>query len=134
MSKTADFIPQFIIFVLKLLQSKELAGNAVLPADIRHPLMHFREYLIQGYFPFAKQDDYLTRLENVINHTMEIDIPAFARMNISTSRKLKQLLEVISKSVPFKPNFSEIGRAIGEIRTDQTAAHCRGWHGGHREN
>ena len=94
-----------------------LAGNAVLPADIRHPLMHFKEYLIQGYFPFAKQDDYLTRLENVINHTMEIDIPAFARMNISTSRKLKQLLEVISKSVPFKPNFSEIGRAISTDRS-----------------
>ena len=93
-----------------------LAGNAVLPAEIKHPLMHFKEYLANGYFPFAKQDDYLTRLENVINHTLEIDIPAFARMNIATSRKLKQLLEVISKSVPFKPNFSEIGRAISTDR------------------
>ena len=93
-----------------------LAGNAVLPAGIKHPLMHFKEYLTRGYFPFSNQDDYLTRLENVINHTLEIDIPSFARMNIATSRKLKQLLEVISANVPFKPNFSEIGRAISTDR------------------
>lgn len=93
-----------------------LAGNAVLPAGIKHPLMHFKEYLTRGYFPFSNQDDYLTRLENVINHTLEIDIPSFARMNIATSRKLKQLLEVISGNVPFKPNFSEIGRAISTDR------------------
>ena len=93
-----------------------LTGNAVLPAEIKHPLMHFKEYLVKGYFPFSNQDDYLTRLENVINHTLEIDIPSFARMNIATSRKLKQLLEVISGNVPFKPNFSEIGRAISTDR------------------
>ena len=47
---------------------------------------------------------------------MEVDIPAYAKMNISTARKLKQLLYVVSRSVPFKPNFSEIGRAISTDR------------------
>ncbi|MGM9742590.1 MAG: DUF4143 domain-containing protein [Candidatus Cryptobacteroides sp.] len=47
---------------------------------------------------------------------MEVDIPAYARMNVSTARKLKQLLYVISRSVPFKPNFTEIGRAISSDR------------------
>ena len=48
---------------------------------------------------------------------MEVDIPAYAKMNISTARKLKKLLYVISMSVPFKPNYTEIGRAISADRS-----------------
>ncbi|MBE6251589.1 MAG: ATP-binding protein [Bacteroidales bacterium] len=93
-----------------------LEGKVELPAEVKYPLAHFKEYLTKGYFPFFKQDDYYQRLENVINQTMEVDIPAYAKMNVSTSRKLKQLLYVISRSVPFKPNFTEIGRAISSDR------------------
>ncbi len=93
-----------------------IAGNIALPQEIRHPLVHFKDYLAKGYFPFFSQDDYFIRLENVINHTMEIDIPAFAGMSIATSRKLKKLLYVISRNVPFKPNFSEIGRTLSMDR------------------
>ena len=89
-----------------------LDGKVELPEEVKYPLAHFKEYLSKGYFPFFKQDDYYQRLENVINQTMEVDIPTYARMNVSTARKLKQLLYVISRSVPFKPNFTEIGRAI----------------------
>lgn len=93
-----------------------LDGKVELPEEVKYPLVHFKEYLKKGYFPFFRQDDYFQRLENVINQTMEVDIPAYARMNISTARKLKQLLYVISRSVPFKPNFTEIGRAISTDR------------------
>ena len=93
-----------------------LVGKVFLPAEVKYPLAHFKEYLGKGYFPFFKQDDYLLRLENVINQTMEVDIPAYAKMNASTARKLKQLLYIISRSVPFKPNFTEIGRAISSDR------------------
>ena len=93
-----------------------LNGKVELPEEVKFPLAHFKEYLTKGYFPFFKQDDYYQRLENVINQTMEVDIPAYARMNVSTARKLKQLLYVISRSVPFKPNFTEIGRAISSDR------------------
>ena len=93
-----------------------LNGKVELPEEVKYPLAHFKEYLTKGYFPFFKQDDYYQRLENVINQTMEVDIPAYARMNVSTARKLKQLLYVISRSVPFKPNFTEIGRAISSDR------------------
>ena len=89
-----------------------LDGKVELPEEVKYPMAHFKEYLSKGYFPFFKQDDYYQRLENVINQTMEVDIPTYARMNVSTARKLKQLLYVISRSVPFKPNFTEIGRAI----------------------
>lgn len=93
-----------------------LNGKVELPQEVKYPLAHFKEYLSKGYFPFFKQNDYLQRLENVINQTMEVDIPVYAKMNISTARKLKQLLYVISRSVPFKPNFTEIGRAISSDR------------------
>lgn len=93
-----------------------LDGKVELPAEVKYPLAHFKEYLTKGYFPFFKQNDYYQRLENVINQTMEVDIPAYAKMNVSTARKLKQLLYVISRSVPFKPNFTEIGRAISSDR------------------
>ena len=93
-----------------------IAGNIALPQEIKHPLVHFKDYLTKGYFPFFSQDDYFVRLENVINHTMEIDIPAFAGMSVATSRKLKKLLYVISRNVPFKPNFSEIGRSLSMDR------------------
>ncbi len=94
-----------------------ISGKATLPEQVNHPLMYFKEYLSRGYYPFFNQDDYLTRLENVVNQTLEVDIPSFARMNISTARKLKKLLYVISSSVPFKPNYTEIGRAISADRS-----------------
>ncbi len=94
-----------------------ISGKVELPSEVKYPLACFKDYLSNGYFPFFNQDDYRLRLENVINQTMEIDIPAFAKMNISTVVKLKKLLYVISKSVPFKPNYSEIGRAISVDRS-----------------
>jgi predicted AAA+ superfamily ATPase len=76
------------------------------------PLALFEDYLKTGYYPFWNETDYATRLNNVINQTVENDIPTYAKMNIATSRKLKQLLFIISQSVPFKPNYTEIGTAM----------------------
>ena len=76
------------------------------------PLALFDDYLKTGYYPFWNETDYATRLNNVINQTIENDIPTYAKMNVATSRKLKQLLFIISQSVPFKPNYTEIGAAM----------------------
>lgn len=89
-----------------------VAGNIEFPYKEYRPVALFKEYLQRGYYPFFGIDGYLVRLNNVINQTLEVDIPAFAQMNMSTAVKLKKLLYVISRSVPFKPNHSEIGRAI----------------------
>lgn len=86
--------------------------------DLEHPLPLFHEYLQKGYYPFALEDDYDIRLRQIINLTLESDIPQFADMNVSTGRKLKQLLAVIAKSVPFKPNFSGIANALGVSRNN----------------
>lgn len=93
-----------------------IAGNVVLPKEIPHPIPFFKEYMKIGYYPFYKTDNYYIRLDNTINQTLEVDIPKYAQMNASTAVKLKKLLYIISRSVPFKPNFTEIGNAIGTDR------------------
>jgi predicted AAA+ superfamily ATPase len=45
------------------------------------------------------------RLGQIINLTMESDIPQFANLSVTTARKLKRLLLVVAGSVPFKPSF-----------------------------
>ena len=76
------------------------------------PLALFEDYLKMGYYPFWNEPDFATRLNNVITLTIENDIPAYTKMNVSTARKLKQLLFIIAQSVPFKPNYTAIGAAM----------------------
>ncbi len=80
------------------------------------PLPLFKEYLETGYYPFFVEENYLERLKNIINITMEVDIPTYTGMNISTARKLKQLLYIIAQNVPFKPNVTKLGEHIGAHR------------------
>ena len=65
----------------------------------------------------------IIRLRQIINLTLESDIPQFADMNVSTGRKLKQLLAIIAKSVPFKPNFSSIAKVL-EISRNNISDYC----------
>lgn len=85
-------------------------------ADVSHPLPLFRDYLQKGYFPFAGDTDFELRLRQVINQTMEVDIPQYANMNASTGRKLKKLLAVVAQSVPFKPVMDSLATVIGVSR------------------
>ena len=75
-------------------------------------------YKRQGYYPFALEGDFDVRLQQIINQTLESDIPQYADMNVSTGRKLKQLLAIIAKSVPFKPNISSIATMLGASRNN----------------
>src|SRR5690554_6287713 len=71
-----------------------------------------------GYYPFAKEDDFDIRLRQIINQTLESDIPIYANMNVSTGHKLIQLLSIIYQSVPFKPNMSKIAEMLGVSRNN----------------
>jgi predicted AAA+ superfamily ATPase len=92
-----------------------LRSEIELPADFR-PYAYFSGYLRQGYYPFSLEVDYEARLRQVINLTLETDIPQYAGMNVSTARKLKQLLSVVAQSVPFKPNMTTIATTLGVSR------------------
>lgn len=96
-----------------------LCGKAVI-AGVDHPLPLFADYLKRGYYPFGMEMSFEMILQQVINQTMETDIPVYADMNVSTGRKLKQLLMVVAESVPFKPNASKLAEIIGVSRNNLT--------------
>jgi len=96
----------------------DILNHKIKIPDLAHPLPYFRSYLERGYYPFALDQDFSKRLEQIIVQTLESDIPQFAEMNVATGRKLKQLLAIIAKSVPFKPNFSKIGELLGASRNN----------------
>lgn len=92
-----------------------LQHRVELPPHFR-PYAYFSDYLEQGYYPFAQEGQFGIRLAQVINNTLETDIPQYAEISVATSRKLKRLLTVIAQSVPFKPNMSSIAATIGVSR------------------
>jgi len=79
------------------------------------PLQYFSEYLNSGYYPFFQEikDLYFNRIEEIINMTLEIELPLLRKVDISYVPRLKQLLQIISESVPFLPNISKLSERIG---------------------
>lgn len=84
--------------------------------ELKTPLLFFEDYLKRGYYPFARESNFDEKLRQIINLTLENDIPVFADMPASMGRKFKQLLAIIAQSVPFKPNMSKLAQLIGAGR------------------
>lgn len=81
-----------------------------------HPLPAFREYLSEGYYPFAIEGDFPLRMQNVITKTIESDIAQCAGLRATTAKKLKKMLAVISGLAPYKPNADNLALEIGISR------------------
>lgn len=93
-----------------------LAHKANIP--VAHPLPLFQDYLKRGYYPFGKDEELEMELMQVINQTMEVDILQFLEINVTAGRKLKQLLMVVAKSVPFKPVMQKLAEVTGISRNN----------------
>lgn len=94
----------------------DIVGLAVdLPA-LRHPLPYFEEYLQRGYYPFGSDPEFGILLSQIVNLTLEVDIPQYANMSPATVKKMKRLLSVISRSVPFKPVMDQLAGELGVSR------------------
>lgn len=85
---------------------------------VAHPLPLFHDYLKRGYYPFGNDEELEMELMQVINQTMEVDIPQFLEFNVTAGRKLKQLLMVVAKSVPFKPVMQKLADVTGISRNN----------------
>ena len=101
--------------------SQILHQEVTLPAGFL-PLQHFADYLQRGYYPFA-DGDINQYVQQVVNATIETDIPQYADLSVSTSRKLKRLLAIIAQSAPFKPNMTQIGGQL-EVSRNNVADLC----------
>lgn len=79
------------------------------------PLAYFNEYLNYGYYPFylENKNSFHQKLNETILTILEVDIPQFEEIQISGIIQLKKLLRVISRSVPFKPNYAVLSQRTG---------------------
>ena len=77
--------------------------------DVRVPVLTLDDII-------AGKPDFEEKLRQIINITLENDIPVFADLPASMGRKFKKLLAIIAKSVPFKPNMSKLADLIGAGR------------------
>ena len=82
------------------------------------PLKYFQQYLKVGYFPFynGNEEIYYKRLIEIINMIVDIELPYLRNTDVSISNKIKQMLYVISQSVPFTPNVSSLANKINTTR------------------
>lgn len=94
-----------------------LRHEVEVPLDL-HPLPYFHEYLAKGYYPFSTQPGYEIRLQQIMAQTLEVDIPQYAGMNVSTSRKLARLLAILSASAPYKPNMRNLCVELNVSKND----------------
>lgn len=81
--------------------------------DIK-PLAHFKNYLKIGAFPFynANEDEYYQQLIRTINLILEVDLPSIQNIDYQNITKIKRLLYILAKNVPFTPNVSKLSERI----------------------
>lgn len=97
---------------------KDILTHKAVISGVEHPLPLFHDYLKRGYYPFGRDAEFEIELMQMINQTMEIDIPMHIKTNISVGRKLKSLIMFVSKSVPFKPVMQKLADVTGISRND----------------
>lgn len=82
------------------------------------PLMHFKEYLKYGAYPFILEDkeSYHQKIVQMINLILETDLPYINKIDISQIIKLKKLLYMLAVNVPFVPNITDLATATNISR------------------
>jgi len=113
-----EYLRMFHKIDAKTFSLQQIIEHKVEIHELERPLPLFDDYLRRGYYPFMQDTDFSIRLQQIVRMMLESDIPQYAGMNMATGRKLKQLMMLIAESVPFKPNFSKIGAALGASRNN----------------
>lgn len=108
---------QLPVYSLKDILERHTDIGREINSQIR-PLQNFSAYLQQGYFPFFQEvpELYFQRVEEIINLILEIELPLLRKVDVAYLSKLKQLLQIISESVPFVPNVTKLSERIGVNR------------------
>lgn len=74
----------------------------------------FDKYIKHGYYPIYKEEpeDFSVRLREMINVVIENDLPAVENMTFETIQKVRKLLMIISRNVPFQPKMSDLWQQL----------------------
>lgn len=84
----------------------------------------FKDYLKHGYYPYflsmPNELMFFQTLQQNINVSIESDLlNIYPKLNGNSVKKIKMLLSVIIKSVPFEPKMSDLKKAA-DIKDDRT--------------
>ncbi|MCF6333278.1 MAG: AAA family ATPase [Draconibacterium sp.] len=98
-----------------LLHSREIIPT--LQNDFK-PIKVYKEYTQNGYYPFFKENEnlYHEKLLNVLNVVLENDLPIIFNIDFNSVLKLKKLVSIIARLVPYKPNIKKLAEQIGVTR------------------
>lgn len=107
-----EYLELFHGITTQVFSLEQILRGEVRIKELPHPLPYFNQYLKSGYYPFAKEKAFFTRLEQMVTQTVEMDIPQFANMSVSTARKLRQMLAVVATLVPYKPDASALAAEL----------------------
>ena len=82
------------------------------------PLKYFEEYLVKGFYPFfmESENSYSDRLLNILNLVLEVDLTTIFNIDYYSVIKIKKMLSVLSRVVPYKPNIEKLARQTGTTR------------------
>lgn len=108
-----EYLHLFYGIRMDVVSMENLLNHEYAIPGVEHPLPLFHDYLRRGYYPFGRDAAYDMELMQVVAQTMESDIPLYLNTNVSVGRKLKQLLMVVSESVPFKPVMQKLADVTG---------------------
>ena len=94
-----------------------LKNHATIASQItnKYPIRkYFEQYLVNGYYPFYKEegDGFLQRLENVVNTIIQVEIPSIEKVEYSSIYKMKILLGILAKNIPFTLNIQELSNEL----------------------
>ena len=89
----------------------QLAENIIEKVNV---FKYFDQYLRYGYYPFYLEDkkDFNLKLENVINNTLDIDLPFMLEINVHNIFKMKKLLYILATQLPFQPNITKLAESL----------------------
>ena len=98
-----------------LSESKKIVPEIL---DKIRPLKFFEEYLKLGYYPFfiESEKNYYDKLTNILNLVLESDLPTIFKIDYFSVMKIKKMLSVLSRIVPYKPNIEKLALQAATTR------------------
>ena len=78
------------------------------------PLEYFAQYVEHGCYPFYRESliDYPQKLLEVINQTIDSDLPALYNIDSSRQDKLKKILYMLCVTKPYDLNIKKLSSAV----------------------
>lgn len=92
----------------QILSESKKIGSEIL--DKIKPLKFFEDYLKFGYYPFSieSEKNYYDKLTSILNLVLESDLPTIFKIDYYSVMKIKKMLSVLSRIVPYKPNIEKL--------------------------